>query len=317
MIVALINPTASKGHAAELAHALAGSSPRLRLVLTDAADDVDRLVDSLLVEPAELLVIGGGDGTISNLLTRFDRAGHLDAVPPLLVLPAGHMNTVAQSLVGSRQPVQIAERILDAWTRGVRRLHRMPVLRLSVDDEPIRVGVNCSLGAVARLHRDYRAAHLRGLPGIAEVLARMAMQRVSGDCFEPILGPFEADGSAIPLSAVTAGVISPLPGFMFALRPFPGVRNVSSDGLYTALAQLGQIAIQASLPAILRGRLRTEHMHHGRHHQLSWQNGPRPDLLVVDGEQTVLHAGARVTVAQAATVRIVVWRSMPRVASES
>ncbi len=312
MIVALINPSACRTHGAEIAHALAGSSPRMRLVVSDSEDDVDALIRSMESHAIELLVVVGGDGTLLNLLTRLDAAGRLDKAPPLLVLPAGDINTTARALVGLRRPEALAPRILHAWTRGVRRLHRMPVLRLSVEGEPDRVGVTVTLGAVARTHRDYEESERAGPPAVAELLLRLALQKLTGERFRRVRGPFELDDGFLDMPAITAGILSPLPGFAVGIRPFPGIRAVSRDGFHASLSNLGAYATQASMLAMLRGYMPPgPRIHYGLHRRLAWIGDEREDVVAIDGEAVVVAPKAQVRVEQAGHVRIVVWRAMP------
>lgn len=312
MIVALINPSACRSHGAEIAHALAGSSPRMRLVISDSEDDVDSLIATMATQRTELLVVAGGDGTLLNLLTRFHAAGRLAAIPPLLVLPAGDINTTAKALVGQRRPEVLGPRILHAWTRGVRRLHRMPVLRLAIDGQPDRVGVSISLGAVARTHRDYEESVRKGAPAVAELLMKLALQQLAGERFRRIPGPFELDDGFLELESISAGIVSPLPGFFVGIRPFPGVRTVSRDGFHATFSDLGAYATQASMIALVRGHMPAgARVHHGLHHRLAWMSDESEDVVAIDGEMVIVPPRTRVLIEQTGHVRIVVWRAMP------
>jgi diacylglycerol kinase family enzyme len=312
MLVGVINPAAGHKPAVDLAHVLATSSPRLRLLMSDRADDVDGLV-SAVREGAQLIVVAGGDGTTCNLLTRFAHAGLLESLPPLLVLPAGRVNTIASALVGSRRPAQLAQRILHAWTRGVRRIKRVPVLRVKVDGLPDHCGMTVSIGAVARIHSDYRHALMQGAPGILELAARLAMQRLPADRFAPIDGAVLLEPNPLRLHAVTFGILSPLPRYFHFVRPFPGVMTVSpGPGVHMTLANMGPLATQAVLPALLRGMLSSHpQLQSGTATRLSWTNGAKQDLVVLDGEELTVAPGAPVDVSVAGTVRMVVWRDMP------
>jgi diacylglycerol kinase family enzyme len=282
------------------------------LTVSDRPSDTDTLVASIRENGAELLVVAGGDGTTCHLLTRFAAVGALDAVPPLLVLPAGHVNTIASALVGSSRPAQLAQRILLAWTRGVRRLQRMPVLRVRVEGRPDHVGVTVSLGATARLHADYRQCRWQGAPGLTELLARLALQRIPADRFAPLHGPCELAPGPLQLPVITAGLISPLPGFFGIVRPFPGVRSVATDGVWMALSSLGPLASQAAMLGIVRGNLaRNPHLQFGEMTRFAWRNGKRPDLVVLDGEEIDVPPGAEVEITVAARIRMLVWREMP------
>lgn len=312
MLVGVINPAAGHKPAVDLAHVLATSSPRLRLIMSDRADDVEGLIDAVR-HGAELVVVAGGDGTTSNLLTRLDRAGLLESAPPLLVLPAGRINTIASALVGARRPAVLAQQILHAWTRGVRRIKRLPVLRVRVDGLPDAIGVTASIGAVARLHADYRHALVQGKVGIAEMLARLAMQQVPSERFAAIDGPFDLEPGPLRLPAVTLGLISPLHRYFEVVRPFAGVQTIAQGGtVHMTLANLGPLAMQAALPGLLRGLLTLHpHVHSAPCGRLAWTNGDRADLVVLDGEELCVAPRARVSIEVAGHVRMVVWRDMP------
>jgi diacylglycerol kinase family enzyme len=292
MLVGVINPGAGHKPAVDLAHVLATSSPRLRLLMSDRAEDIEGLVTAIR-GGAELIVVAGGDGTTCNLLTRFDRAGLLGELPPLLVLPAGRVNTIASALVGSRRPAQLA--------------------RVKVEGLAPAVGVTASIGAVARIHADYRKARMQGAVGLAETLARFALQRLPTDRFAPIAGPVVLQPTPLRLSHVTLGVLSPLPSFFGLVRPFPGVLSVSQgEGVHMALANLGPLATQAVLAGLVRGMLSAHpQVQYGEATHLSWRNGDRPDLIVLDGEELSVAPGAAVSIEVAGHVKMVVWKDLP------
>lgn len=312
MLVGLINPAAGHKPSVDLAHVLASASPRLRLIMSDREDDIDALIQSLPNNPAQLLVVAGGDGTVCHLITRFARAGAMDALPPLLVLPAGRVNTVASALVGNRRPAQLAQRILLAWTRGVRRLRRVPVLEVQVGDAPPWVGFTASIGALARLHVDYRNGWLQGSAGFAELLARLALQRLPPQRFAPIEGPIHATPERITLPSVTIGVISALPQFFGFVRPFPAATGLPREGVRFAFTGLGALGTQAALPGLLRGVLGSHPLvQYGTTDEVSWTNGDTPDLLVLDGEELPIPPGAKVRIREWQRIKMVVWRELP------
>lgn len=312
MLVGIINPAAGHKPASDLAHVLATSSPRLRLVMSDRPDDMEGIL-SAIDAGAQLIVIAGGDGTTCNLLTRIDRAGLLDQLPPLLVLPAGRVNTIASALVGSRKPAVLAQRILHAWTRGVRRIKQVPVVRVRTDGLPDFIGFTASIGAVARIHADYRQALVQGPIGIAEILLRLSLFRLPADRYAPIPGPFELEPGPLRLQAVTFGMLSPLPSFFHFVRPFPNVLTVAQgDGVHMVLANLGPLATQTVMPGLLRGLLGPHPLvQYGTTRKLAWTNGDRADLVVLDGEELAVAPGARVDISVAGHVKMVVWKDLP------
>ncbi len=311
MFAALLNPQAGNAQAADLRDAFAAAGPRLRLTVAEHPDAIDALVADLQQHPVELLFVAGGDGTVSQLVTRFARAGQLDAMPPLLVLPVGRMHTIASALTGTDNPAKMLPRILYSWGKGVRRIRRVPVLRARIGDLPEAWGLTASLGVPGRLHRDIRAQKLGAHVGLAGLLGRVAMQPLGPERFEAIVGPFESEPEQLTLPGFTAGVMSALPGFFGMVNPFPGVTGLSQTGVHAVFSELGPMATQASLPGLLLGRMGPPHVWHGELTRLAWRNGDLADVVVLDGEDLPVAPQARVELEAAARVRLVVWRDLP------
>jgi hypothetical protein len=317
MFAALLNPLAANAHAAELREALVNAGPRLRLTVADDPDAIDGLIADLQINPAELLVIAGGDGTVSQVLTRFARAGQLETMPPLLILPAGRLHTIASSLTGKGNPAKMVTRMLFSWGKGVRRIRRVPVIRAQIGDQPDVWGLTASLGALGRLHRDIRRQKFGARTGLGGLLAKVAVQPFEPERFDAIVGPFDSDPEPLMLPAFTAGVMSPLPGFFGMINPFPGVDGLSQSGVHTVFSELGPMATQASLPGLLLGRLGPPHVWHGDLTRLGWRNGDIADVVVLDGEDLHVPPQARVCLDATARVRLVVWRDLPLPAADN
>ena len=214
-------------------------------------------------------------------------------------------------MVGRTSPTHLAQRILLAWTRGVRRVRRVPVQRLRIDGETRRVGLTASIGAAARLHADYRAEPWSGMAGMAMVLGRLALQQLPSHRFAPLNAPCLLEPEPLTLPQVTAGLLSPLPEFLGFARPFPGIEAISQHGLWTALTSWGPLGLQAALPAIVRGHLKAPQLQFGESTRMSWRNGDRPDIVVLDGEEVDVPPGSEVELTVAERVRMVVWREVP------
>ncbi len=317
MLAALLNPQAGNAQAVDLREALAAAGARLRLTVAEHPDAIDRMVVDLAANPAELLIIAGGDGTVSQVLTRFARAGQLDALPPLLMLPVGRLHTIASALTGSENPATMLTRILYSWGKGVRRIRRVPVLRAQIGDLPEAWGLTASLGAPGRLHRDIRAQKLGAHMGLAGLLAKVAVQPFEPERFEAIVGPFDAEPEPLTLPGFTAGVMSALPGFFGMVSPFPGVDGVAVHGVHAVFSELGPMATQASLPGLLLGRMGPPHVWHGELTKLAWRNGAVPDVVVLEGEDLPVAPFAPVSIEVGARVRVVVWRDLPLPAADN
>lgn len=311
MFAALLNPQAGNAQAADLRDALAAAGPRLRLTVADTPDVVDDLIAQLQRDPVELLLLAGGDGTFTNLVTRFARAGQLDAMPPILVLPVGRLHTIASALTGTDNPAKMLPRILYSWGKGVRRIRRVPLLRAQIGDAQQAWGLTASLGAPGRLHRDIRAQKLGAKMGLAGLLAKVAVQPFEPERFEPIVGPFASEPEPLTLPGFTAGVMSALPGFFGMVNPFPGEEGLSQVGVHAVFSELGPMATQAALPGLLLGRMGPPHVWHGELTRLAWRNGDLADVVVLDGEDLHVAPRAEVALEVAARIRLVVWRDLP------
>ncbi len=311
MLAALLNPSAGNAQAADLREAFAAAGPRLKLTIADQPDAIDGLVADLAQRSVELLLIAGGDGTVSQVLTRFARAGQLETMPPILALPVGRLHTIASALTGAENPAKMLPRILYSWGKGVRRIRRVPVLRARIGDAPEAWGLTASLGAPGRLHRDIRAQKLGANMGLAGLLAKVAVQPFELERFEAIVGPFESEPEPLALPGFTAGVMSALPSFFGMVSPFPGIDGLSQIGVHAVFSELGPMATQASLPGLLLGRMGPPHVWHGELTRLGWRNGDVPDVVVLDGEDLRVPPQAQVMIEAAARVRLVVWRDLP------
>ncbi|MCB9739599.1 MAG: hypothetical protein H6747_10050 [Deltaproteobacteria bacterium] len=316
MITAIVNPKAQTRHA-ELVHALTSASGRLRILAADEPSAIDALLsDPDQLAATELIIVAGGDGTVSNLLTRAGLYDALDRLPPMLLLPVGDVGTAARELVGAGAVDALASRVLVAWGRGVRRIAQLPVVRLRVGGESSRVGITASLGAIARAHRDYAAAVVPGSVGLSEVLLRFGTGSLPDDRFRRIAAEVRWQdplGRSGAMQGVTAALLSPLPGFFGWVRPFPAVRGLAVDGVHGLVSGLGPFATKLSLPRLLRGvRPNGRRFHAGPLAKLQFEVEDDPDVAVVDGERVALPPGATVSVEALAPLRVVAWRPIPK-----
>ena len=316
MITAIVNPRASRRHA-DVAQAITSTAARARLLAADAEADVDALLlDADALAAQSLLVVVGGDGTVSNLLTRAAMHGVLQQLPPLLLLPVGELGTAARQLVGTGDAASLAERILVAWGRGVRRVVEMPVVQVRVEGSAARVGLTASLGAIARAHRDYARARIGGTVGIGEVLLRFGTASLPDERFSPIgdgLRCEDASGRTWMHQRATAALFAPLPGFFGWVRPFPGVRALATRDLHGLVSELGPFATRVSLPQLLRGARPSGRRLHGHGVQTaSFTAGERPDVVALDGEVIAVAPSANVRIDATAPIRVVAWRPISR-----
>lgn len=116
--VMIVNPAAGRGKSAAAADAVAavlrdrGAPIDIRYGMSAA--DTRRLTEQALAEHPDVLVIAGGDGTISGVLDLLSAASI-----PLLIVPSGTGNDFAGALELPKDPEGIADTILSGAIRAV------------------------------------------------------------------------------------------------------------------------------------------------------------------------------------------------------
>jgi diacylglycerol kinase (ATP) len=146
-IAVFINPRSGRGHARELWESLSRDEPRLRAARVVAAPDVQRAREELgrvLAEPAERVLVLGGDGTVhlvGNVLLDLGLGGTV----ALGVIPAGTGSDLARALRLPRRPRAALARALDAKPRA------LDVLRVEADDGRRRHVLNVASAGISGL----------------------------------------------------------------------------------------------------------------------------------------------------------------------
>lgn len=94
---------------------------RCQLVVTQQPEDLPQAAAGLAAFGMDVLAVCGGDGTLMTTLSAMAAgASAQTALPPLLLLPAGTMNTVAKNLGLPRRPEALLQAVLAvAARRGV------------------------------------------------------------------------------------------------------------------------------------------------------------------------------------------------------
>lgn len=260
---------------------LAGERYREAVTPTEIAAALDSQ------DPADLLVVVGGDGTLQAALSHL----HPGPWPAVLPIPGGTTNMTARDLGLRGSPSALLRSLagqLEA-RRGV-SIRARPVLCLERPGEAPVVGLFLGAGAIAA-GVNYFRERVRGLGVTGEKASALAVLRV----LLPLLSG-RADGQRAPLTArlVVDGaqvhqgeqlliLVTALERLLFGARPYWGQGPGSLR--CTAVAR-GPKRLLRSLPALLRGRpgrrLLPEHGYRSWNldHLALQLDGP----VVVDGE---------------------------------
>ena len=160
--------------------------------ITRAPDEVAPALDELRAQGVDVLMLVGGDGTISGTLGELVRVWPRAEWPALVVTSGGSVNTIAQSLGARSSPETALERLVEG--RTARETCR-PLLRVRADAavEP-RYGMIFGAGFATRWLDAYYAAPSRGSASAARVVGQALVSAATGTGFaRRLCEPFDAD----------------------------------------------------------------------------------------------------------------------------
>ena len=129
----LLNPTSRRNrkHFGEIIQ-VAESCPKLHCRITHGLDDVSSGLSDLADKSVDILAIGGGDGTVSRVLTHLMSERPFESLPLIAILPGGTANMTGSD-VGFTGSVLAATRRLCDWLErksGRASIRRRPILRV-------------------------------------------------------------------------------------------------------------------------------------------------------------------------------------------
>ncbi len=298
--------------AASLLHFLV-DHPEVARVETSSAQAVPDALWELAHQDVELLVVNGGDGTLSHVLAEILGTGAFDGrVPHVAVLRGGRTNMSARDLGSHRDPVRAMTNLL--WAAQTGRVHERvverPVLRVQYGPGfDVRSGMFFGAGVIHRgielVHRHFKAGR-QGLFGASlmtsTLLARLALLGDSRGVLEPDKVGILIDGVSVERGESMLVMATSLDALFLGLRPFwgRGQGRVRFTSIAADAPEFGR-----SLPRILSGRPKLEE----RDGYVS-RNAQRVDLrmdcgFTVDGELVAPAADRIVSLTADTRVRFV------------
>jgi hypothetical protein len=283
----------NRNRVAKLLHFL-GDQPDVVHVETSNAQAVPDALWELADQDVELLVVNGGDGTLSYALTEILGEGAFGGrVPHVAVLRGGRTNMSALDLGSDRHPERSMMRLL--WAARSGRVHKRlidrPVLRVQYGPgRNLRYGMFFGAGVIHRgielVHRCF-SDRRQGVFGASLVTAVLLARRALLGDGKGVLVPDKiqilVDRTPVERGESTV-VLATSPDKLFlGLRPFWG--SGEGDVRFTSIAS-GAHGLARALPGILAGRPGRQVEEHNGY--LS-RNAGRVDLrmdcgFTVDGE---------------------------------
>ena len=259
----LINPTSrrNKKHLGEIVQ-LVESCPHIHHVITDEASDAAAGLSFLANLSVNILVISGGDGTISEVFTHLLSDGPFETLPPIIILPGGTANMTGGD-IGLKGSVVSAMRRLCNWLEsqsGQASVQRRPILRVQPGPtQPARYGMFFGAGAVVQgINYTNQNIHSRGLKnefslGLGLVRSMWGISRQDPRFFEPTDMAIGSDGQPHDAQqSVTLMLVSSLERLFLNMHPYWGEEN--GKPLHVSVVRNPATRFLRTLPALLRGK---------------------------------------------------------------
>lgn len=254
MLVVLRNANAGKRKKAlpskELVKKL-GS--RGHLIETFSLHELQKASEAVVHADPDLIVLWGGDGTITATISALIKAYQKRPLPPVCLLPGGTMNVVARALNPESDPVAVLESLLKLFYQSA----PLPLLRRTLLRHEEQYGFLFGIGLLANfleaLYEGDRAGTFRS----AYVLGRACVEALWGGGLIPkLFQPFEAkvtvNGKLWPQTRwvnVSAGGTEAL-GLGFK----PYIRCAEKEGFVHLIGHdLTPMKVLRELPGIHRG----------------------------------------------------------------
>jgi len=220
----------------------------------DNIAEIPEVLEAFVAFDPDVLVINGGDGTIQAVLTQSSRTKPFGELPPILVLPGGKTNLVAEDLGAFKLPAEVLESFLPMLEAGTWRqcLTARPLirLRLSPGAEPIYGAFFGTAAVVRGLEFVRRNIHPLNLPNWLTHF--IAIATLSG------VGLFYPNGRKSPMRSDFASfsiddkvkdsgrfsliIATTLNRLLLGLKPFPQSQGGSALKVTTVQYSYGAIA---------------------------------------------------------------------------
>lgn len=253
-------------------------------------------------EGVEVIAVGGGDGTLRDVLTALSALAY---APTLALLPSGRTNLAAVNLGLSGNAAEELARLAAAGRAGALHTVDLPVLDVVCADRRLR-GFVFGAAAFAAGHR-FATQHVQALGGALAAAAAIAWGIggiVTGQGRDLLRGEDAAvmcDGLSRPAGRRFLVLATPLERLVLGMRPFWGEGEGAIRWLDIAAPPRRPAA---ALMPVLRGRprpwMREAGYDSGRCHRLTVELS-RPFIL--DGE--AFPAVGAVTLSADARIRFV------------
>ncbi len=260
----LINPTSrrNKKHLEQIIQ-VASNCPNVHHRITEQPEEISRGLLDLAAKSVNVLAIGGGDGTVSRVLTHLLQEKPFETMPLIAILPGGTANMTAGD-VGLAGSVHAALQRLCDWIEeknsGRPELLRRPILRIQGGaGQPARYGMFFGAGAIVQgIEYTNENIHSRGLKnefslGVGMARSMWGIARADPRFIRPASISIGIDGNPfIPPQSVALLLVSSLERLFLNMHPYWGADN--GKPLHATMIRSPATRLLRNLPSLLRGK---------------------------------------------------------------
>jgi diacylglycerol kinase (ATP) len=221
---------------------------------TSSLSELDGVAYELARKPPKVLVLWGGDGTITNSLSALLRAFGERPLPPVCLLPGGTMNVVSRSLGVKGRPEQAFARLV-----ARRADDALPTLTRTIIRVGERAGFLFGVGLLVHFLEALYDGGRSGLWASLSTLGRGVTQAVfgRGELLRRLFTPFRAritlDGVAWPEAEFVNASAGAVPALGLGFSPY--IRAAEREGAFHLIAHnLTPLKTALELPRIRLGR---------------------------------------------------------------
>jgi len=253
----------------------------------------------------ELLGVCGGDGTLARTLSALVRVYGADALPAIVPLRAGTMNTVARAMGCPRwEPERMLAEIAATYRRGgALDATEHQLVRVNGGDYGFMIGA----GAPVEFLRLYYDQPRPGGAAAARLLARLAGSAVVRGAmvrrlFAPMRAAVHCDGVRVPFDAYTVIYASTIEDIGLGFRPTYRARERPGH-VHVFAGPIGAVEFVRRLPAIKRGRATGSAQVHDGLARTVRVEFRQPTFYMIDGD--IIGSTTRLTVEPGPLVRVI------------
>jgi diacylglycerol kinase family enzyme len=189
--------------------------PTCEVFVTESRAELDDVVRRIVAKPRRLVSICGGDGTYHAVATSLFNVSPDGPYPPLALVRAGTVGTIARNWGSPRAPEKALAALLGAGD-SLQFAHR-PSLRIDDGGRPL-IGFIFGTGLVSRFFDEYERRGAGGNRTALSIAARVFAESLTGGplssrVLSPLPCRLEVDGQELPskaFSLIVAAVIRDL-----------------------------------------------------------------------------------------------------------